>query len=183
MSLEVTVSWDRISREREQVILTCNIIPKGALQWRHKERDIVSNHQRHDCLLNRLFRRRWKKTSKLRVTGLCAENSPVAGEVPAQRPVARKMFPFDDVIKEPSSPISPIAALRLIWGTSEKQYHLLISIWLPFNISLNMFHTYQLSISEIWTLENLNDFTFNLPRRTNALIINLLQFIEVVSLL
>ena len=32
----------------------------------------VLNHQPPDCLLNRLFRRRSKKTSKLRVTGLCA---------------------------------------------------------------------------------------------------------------
>ena len=31
-----------------------------------------------------LFRRRSKKTSKLRVTGLCAGNSPVTGEFPAQ---------------------------------------------------------------------------------------------------
>ena len=44
------------------------------LQWRHNGRDRVSNHQPHDCLLNRLFRRRSKKTSKLRVTGpLCGE--------------------------------------------------------------------------------------------------------------
>ena len=35
-------------------------------------------------LLNRLFRRRSKKTSKLRVTGLCAGNSTVTGEFPAQ---------------------------------------------------------------------------------------------------
>ena len=47
-------------------------------QWRHNGRDSVSNHQPHDCLLNRLFRRRPKKTSKVRVTGLCAENSPGA---------------------------------------------------------------------------------------------------------
>ena len=39
------------------------------LQWRHNGCDSVSNHQPHDCLLNRLFRRRSKKTSKLRVTG------------------------------------------------------------------------------------------------------------------
>ena len=45
-------------------------------------------------LFNRLFRRRSKKTSKLRVTGLCAGNSPVT----AQGPVTRKVFPFDDVI-------------------------------------------------------------------------------------
>ena len=38
----------------------------------------------HDCFLNRLFRRRSKKTSKLRVTGLCAGNSPGTGEFPAQ---------------------------------------------------------------------------------------------------
>ena len=41
------------------------------LEWRHNVLDCVSNHQPHDCLLNRLFRRRSKKTSKLRVTGLC----------------------------------------------------------------------------------------------------------------
>ena len=55
------------------------------LQWRHNERDGVSNHQPHHCLLNRLFRHRSKKTPKLRVTGLCVGNSPVTGEFPAQR--------------------------------------------------------------------------------------------------
>ena len=54
------------------------------LQWRHNGHDSVSNHQPHDCLLNRVFRRRSKKTSKLRVTGLCAGNSPGTGEFPAQ---------------------------------------------------------------------------------------------------
>ena len=56
------------------------------LLWRHNGRD-VWNHQPHDCLLNRSFRRRSKKTLKLRVTGLCDEG-----------PVTRKTFPFDDVI-------------------------------------------------------------------------------------
>ena len=55
------------------------------LQWRHNERDGVSNHQPHDCLLNLLFRRRSNKTSKLRITGLWAGKSPVTGEFPAQR--------------------------------------------------------------------------------------------------
>ena len=54
------------------------------LQWRHNGRDSVSNHQPHDCFLNRLFRHRSQKTSKLRVTDLCAGNSPEAGEFPAQ---------------------------------------------------------------------------------------------------
>ena len=35
--------------------------------------------------LNRLFRRRSKKTSKLHVTGLCVGNSPLTGEFPTQR--------------------------------------------------------------------------------------------------
>ena len=56
-----------------------------SLQWRHNECDGVSKHQPHECLLSRLFRRRSKKTSKLRVTGLCEGNSPVTGEFPSQR--------------------------------------------------------------------------------------------------
>ena len=54
-------------------------------QWRHNERRGVSNHRRLDGLLNRLLRRRSKKISKLRVTGLCARNSPVTGKFPSQR--------------------------------------------------------------------------------------------------
>ena len=69
-----------------------------SLQWRHNEVDSVSNHQPHGCLLNRLFRRRSKKTSKLRVTGLCVGNSPGPVNSPHKGPVTRKMFPFDDVI-------------------------------------------------------------------------------------
>ena len=56
----------------------------SSLQWRHNECDGVSNHQPYDCLRNRLFRHRWKKASKLRVTGLCVGNSPVTDEFPAQ---------------------------------------------------------------------------------------------------
>ena len=59
----------------------------------------VSNHQRLDYLLNRLFRRRSKKTSKLRVTGLCEggiHRWPVNS--PQKEPVTRKMFPFEDII-------------------------------------------------------------------------------------
>ena len=55
------------------------------LQWRHNERNSVSNNWRLDGLLNRFFRRRSKKTSKLRVTGQCEGNSPVTGEFPSQR--------------------------------------------------------------------------------------------------
>ena len=69
-----------------------------SLQWRHNGRDSVSNHQPHHWLLNLLFRHRSKKTSKLRVTGLCVGKSPVTGEFPAHRASNAEMFPFDDVI-------------------------------------------------------------------------------------
>ena len=44
----------------------------------------ITSHQPHRCLLNRLFGRRSKKTSKFCVTGLCVENSPVTSEFHAQ---------------------------------------------------------------------------------------------------
>ena len=36
---------------------------RGLVYWRDNERDGISNNQPHDCLLNRLIRRRSKKTS------------------------------------------------------------------------------------------------------------------------
>ena len=56
--------------------------PFAASRWRHTGRDGVSNHQPHYCLLNRL----------------CAGNSWVSGEFPAQMASNAEMFPFDDVI-------------------------------------------------------------------------------------
>ena len=67
-----------------------------SLLWCHNGRDGVSNHQPHDCLLNHSFRRIWEKTSKHRVTGLCAGN--VTGEFLAQMASNEEIFPFDDVI-------------------------------------------------------------------------------------
>ena len=81
-------------------------VTKGPLHWRHNELDGVSDHQPHDCLLTCLFRHRSNKTSKIRVTGLCEGNSPGTGEFPAQKPITRKMFPFDDVIMNKRSFIS-----------------------------------------------------------------------------
>ena len=68
--------------------------------WCHNDHDGVSNHQPHGCLLNRLFRRRSKKTSKLRVNGLSAGNSPRPVNSPHKGPVTWKMLPFDDVIMQ-----------------------------------------------------------------------------------
>ena len=72
----------------------------SALRWRDNERDGVSNHQPHDCLLSRLFRHRSKKASKLRVTGLCVENSPVTSEFPAQRSSNAENVSIDDAIMD-----------------------------------------------------------------------------------
>ena len=63
------------------VIFSCGI---HSLRWRHNGHDSVSNHQPHHCLPNRLLGCRSKKTSNLRVNGLCAGNSPGTGEFPAQ---------------------------------------------------------------------------------------------------
>ena len=53
------------------------------LQWRHNEGDGVSNRWCVDCLLSHLFRRRSKKTSKLRVSGIC-EGRPLICNEPNQ---------------------------------------------------------------------------------------------------
>ena len=74
----------------------------NTLRWRHNDHAGVSNHEPYGCLLNRLLRHRSKKTSKLRVTGLCVGNSPGPVNSPHKGPVTRKMFPFDDVIMKKS---------------------------------------------------------------------------------
>ena len=70
-----------LNRNGNSVIVRGNQ-PTDGQPTKHGE---VWNHHLHDCLLHRIFRRRSKKTSKLRATGLCARNSPVTGEFPTQR--------------------------------------------------------------------------------------------------
>ena len=82
----------------EIINIGCNRSCQSLLQWRHNGRDNVSNHHPHDCLLNRLFRRRSKKTSKLRVTDLCVGSSPGPVNSPHKGPVTRKTFPIDYVV-------------------------------------------------------------------------------------
>ena len=72
----------------------------AALQWHHKEHDGVSDHLHLDCLLNCLFRSRSKKTSKLRVTGLCEGIHRSTVDSPHKGPVKQKMVPFADVIMD-----------------------------------------------------------------------------------
>ena len=66
------------------MLITLHAYCALSLPWHHNEHDDVPNHKSRNCLLNRLFRHRSKQTSKLRVTGLCAGNSPGTCEFPAQ---------------------------------------------------------------------------------------------------
>ena len=87
-SLKLSIKKMHLKMSSAKAVPFCRTLlhtsQRWSLRWRHIGRESVSNHQPHDCLLNRLFRRRSKKTSKIRVTGLCAGNSPVTGECPAQ---------------------------------------------------------------------------------------------------
>ena len=68
------------------------------IQWRHNERDGVSNHQPHDCLFSRLFKAQTKENIKTPRTGLLEGIHRWPVNSPHKGPVTRKMFPFDDVI-------------------------------------------------------------------------------------
>ena len=73
-------------------LLTCLSVLTKTLKRRHNDRDGISNHKPHGCLLNRLFGCRLKKT---------LVNSPHKG------PATRKMLPFDDVIMKTKIIIGP----------------------------------------------------------------------------
>ena len=86
-----TIRYSKCSTTQGQYFLngrgattTCEI-SFTTLRWRHNEGDGVSDHQRLDYLLNRLFRRRSKIKLKLHVTGFCEGNPPVTVEIPSQR--------------------------------------------------------------------------------------------------
>ena len=103
----IIVQWKYLNRDirpllpkqvdvlSQDIAQFCNIeIP---LQWRHDERDGISNHRPYDCLPNCLFKRRSRKTWKLSLAFVrrihrWPVNSPHKG------PVTRKMFPFDDAV-------------------------------------------------------------------------------------
>ena len=52
-----------------------------SLQWCNNECHVILNHCCLDCLLNRFFRRRSRKTPTPRVTGLCEGNSHVCAQI------------------------------------------------------------------------------------------------------
>ena len=68
------------------------------LQWRHYQRNGVSNHRRIDCLFNRMFRRRSKKTKSSASLAFVKGIHRWSVYSRHKGPVTRKIFPFDDVI-------------------------------------------------------------------------------------
>ena len=119
-----------------------------ALRWRHNGCNSVSNHQPRECLLRRLIRRTSKKTSKLRVTGLCAGNSPETGEFPAQMAsigesasiwwrhhgkwcmISCQLFFITNVLCATEPPTSHIIGWSVLFGSAGKnRRNYLISCW------------------------------------------------------
>ena len=83
--MSINMGWDIDPHTHVYICIYIYIcVCHYSLLWRHNGCDGVSNHQPYHCLLKRLFWHRSKKTTKLRVIGLCAGNSPVTGEFPAQ---------------------------------------------------------------------------------------------------
>ena len=83
------------SRQASSLSHISFIIP---LKWRHNERNGFSNHWHIYCLINHLFSRTSKKTSKLRATGFCEGIHRWPVNSPQKQPVTRIYFSFDDVI-------------------------------------------------------------------------------------
>ena len=80
---------NRVTRWWSYFPFRCAIKVKRFLVWEVNTLVVLSLTYTEEkypppCLFNRLFRRRSKKTWKLRDTGLCAGNSPGTGEFPAQ---------------------------------------------------------------------------------------------------
>ena len=113
------------------------------LQWRHNNHDGVSNHQPHNSLLNRLFRRRSKKTSKLCVTGLCAGNSTGTGEFPAQ------MASYADVIMVRSRKCDTQMLLPHSQNAKNNEHilHMIHVLWL--HELMSMYHRITMGRSQV----------------------------------
>ena len=99
----------------------------SALQWRHNERDGVSNHRRLDCLLKCLFRRRSKKTLEFRVTVFVRGNHRWPVDSHHKGPVTRKRFPFDGIVMDCFSNKSQYFFHRI--GPFLKLVYLSIGLW------------------------------------------------------
>ena len=89
------------------LLLVVTTEPSGSSGWEGTKvthySDVIMDTMRLKSPASRLFAQPFipvqkKKTSKLRITGLCEGNSPVTVEFPAQWASDTEMVPFDDVI-------------------------------------------------------------------------------------
>ena len=96
----------------------------NSLQWRHNEHGSVSNHQPHHCLLNRLFRRSWKKISKFCVLAFVQGIHRRPVNSPHKRPVTRKGFRL--MTSSCSWKWSKYLSLKWVWKL-QVPYHSCIS--------------------------------------------------------
>ena len=72
--IDFSVQFMRTTNACSPQMLSEIMVFFNTLQWRHNERDGVSNHQPHDCLLNRLFKAQNKENIKApRHWPLCGE--------------------------------------------------------------------------------------------------------------
>ena len=146
------------------------------VQWRHNEYDGVSNHQPYDCLLNRLFIQRSKKTSKLRVTGLCAGNLSVTGEFPSQR--ASKAGKISIWWRHHEMDGARSAEFKMGYALFRKAFFIfwrprfltwpwLICVAKIVNVNIMIYHTYPhwgmfMTVQDVWELLTMSYENFSL---------------------
>ena len=85
-------------------IRTLMLYIKNPVQWRHYDRNGISNNRCLECLINHFFRCRSTKTPKLRVTGFVRAIHRSAVDSPYKGPVTQQMFLSDDVTMQLRSP-------------------------------------------------------------------------------
>ena len=94
MWLRMMAYWTKTSHElyckRGLVVTLAYRVSFYSLLWRQNERYDVWNHRHFDCLLCRLFRHIKKYIKTLRHWPFWC---------PSPEPVARKLFPFDDIMQ------------------------------------------------------------------------------------
>ena len=101
---------------REFIISTSGIHQNIILHRRHNERDGVSSHQPHDCLLKRYNtgadQRKQQSSASL---AFVREIHRWPVDSPHKGPIMRETFPFDDVIMKNSSMLTDRRATILIY--------------------------------------------------------------------
>ena len=95
-----SVSWVHQNDNSVRKSQECYLL-NSTLLWRHNGHDGVSNHQLHECLLNRSSRCISKKTSSSGSLAFVRGNHRRPVNSPHKWSVTRKMFSFDDVIMQP----------------------------------------------------------------------------------